>query len=92
MEAPAATAAQAHRATKRAMGLLRGAARLLAEASDDVDLIAEVDVRGADDVQSVVELLRLELARRPELEVLIVARPRGSSTGADVSAAQAPPA
>lgn len=91
MEAPTATAAKAHRSTKRALGLLRGAARLLAEASADVDLIAEVDVRGSGDVQSVAELLRLELSRRPELEVLILARPRGSSTRDDDRGRTAPP-
>lgn len=71
-----AQTAKAQRATKRALGLLRGAARLLAEAGADVDLVAELEVRDRASELELAELVHRHLAQRGTLEVVVLARPR----------------
>lgn len=72
----AADSARAQRATKRALGLLRGAARLLAEATADVDLVAELEVRDRAGELELAELVHRHLAQRGTLDVVVLARPR----------------
>lgn len=78
MEGRAASAAAAHKRVKRAMGLLRAAARDLAPEAAELDVIAEVELERTypAGLDGIVELLELELTRRPSLSVVIFARPR----------------
>jgi hypothetical protein len=78
MEGRAAAAAAAHKRAKRATGHLRAAARLLAPEAAELDVVAELELRRTNPtaLEGLVELLELELSRRPELTVVIVARPR----------------
>lgn len=67
---------QARRRVKRAGGLLREAARDLARlTSDGPGIIATVAVIDADTEAQALALLRLERARRGELDVVLLPRP-----------------
>lgn len=77
MEASAAAAAAARKRVKRAMGLLRAAAPLLAELGDELDVAGELHLEPGDDLGRVLELLELLRARghRGPLDVVILATP-----------------
>lgn len=69
-------AEQARRRVKRAAGLLREASRDLARATSDAPgIIATVSVVDADTEAQALALLRLERARRGELDVVLLPRP-----------------
>ena len=77
MDAHAAAAGQAHRRAKRAMGLLRAAARLLAPLQEDLDLIAEVHLeQGQEDLTELTAALDVARHRHGPLDVVIFAQPR----------------
>lgn len=76
MEGTAAAAAIAHRRVKRAMGLLRAAAKTLAPETGELDVVAELAVTDDASAGELVELVELARSRYPELDVVVLARPR----------------
>lgn len=77
--ATAAAAATARKRVKRAQGLIRAAAALLAEATrlDDADLVAEVHLEpGQTDLAELVEVLDVARSRGGALDVVVLASPR----------------
>jgi hypothetical protein len=82
MDGRAAGAAAARKRVKRAMGLLRAAAPLLAEAAEEVDVAGELhldpdELAPAREVELVAELLTIIRARnrRGRLDVVILSAP-----------------
>lgn len=77
MKGGPAAAAAAHKRVKRALGLLRGAAALLAPDAGELDLVAEVRVADSgDDLQALLELVRLAVHRHGPLDVVVFSQPR----------------
>lgn len=78
MEARAAAAGAARKRAKRAIGMLRAAAPLLAQAAEalegDFDVVAELRIDEPADVDRALELVRLARARHGELELVVLAR------------------
>ena len=70
-------AAAAHRRVKRALGLLRAAANALAPELADVDVVGELRVSSAADVEALVELIDLARVRAGgrELDVVVLSIP-----------------
>jgi hypothetical protein len=75
MEARAAVAAIAHKRVKRAMGLLRAAARDLAPEAAEVDVIGELELRAGEPLDELLELVALARRGRASVDVVIVAHP-----------------
>jgi hypothetical protein len=75
MEGSAAAGASAHKRVKRAQGLLRAAAKLLAPLADDADLVGELELHADDDLEQLLELVALARRGRPSIDVVILARP-----------------
>jgi hypothetical protein len=91
--ATAAAAATALRRVKRAQGLIRTAAALLAEARTlaDADLVAEVHLDpGQTDLAELVEVLDVARSRGGALDVVVLASPR-QRTDTRHADAQEPP-
>lgn len=75
MDGGQARAAAAKRPTKRAMGLLREAVRLLAEEADGADVIGAFELQDGGDVESVAASLTVALSERGPMHVQIIAAP-----------------
>jgi hypothetical protein len=78
MEARAAAAGAARQRARRAIGMLRAAAPLLAQAAEalegDFDVVAELRIADLEDVDRALELVRLARSRHGELELVVLAR------------------
>lgn len=78
MEAGAAAAGAARKRAKRAIGMLRAAAPLLVQAAEalegDFDVVAELRIADAGDVDRALELIRLARSRHGDLELVVLAR------------------
>lgn len=79
MEPSAAAAGAARKRARRAIGMLRAAAPLLAQAAEalegDFDVVGELRVgAGDEDLEHALELVRLCRHRHGELELVVLAR------------------